>query len=124
MEDQQAVGRVRKPVKRKRVEREEKQKVYLPAGAKRGWSFKKEGSVMSNNISWPEEMKTKIKAIEYNSWMRGGMVSLDGLGHRRNSGYFLGWEWQVQVTGKKKKSKEIKKRLTNGSRLIREENVS
>ena len=80
MEDQQAVGRVRKPVKRKRVEREEKQKVYLPAGAKRGWSFKKEGSVMSNNISWPEEMKTKIKAIEYNSWMRGGMVSLDGLG--------------------------------------------
>lgn len=80
---------------------------------------------MSNHISWPEEMKTKIKAIEYNSWMCGGMVSLDGLGHRRNSGYFLGWEWQVQVTGKKKKkSKEIKKRLTNGSRLIREENVS
>ena len=56
---------------------------------------------MSNNISWPEEMK--IKAIEYNSCMHGGMVSLDGLGHRRNSDYFLGWKWQVRVTGEKKK---------------------
>lgn len=68
------MGRVRKPAKRKRAERQ-KQKVYLPAVAKRGWSFKREGSVMSNNISWPEEMTTKIKAIEYNSWMHGGMVS-------------------------------------------------
>ena len=100
------MGRVRKPVKSREIGEAES----LSSAGTRGWSFRKEGSVMLNNISWPEEMKTKIKAIECNSWMRGGMVSLDGLGHRRNSGYFLGWEWQVRVTGKKKKkSKGIKK---------------
>lgn len=30
-------------------------KVYLPAEARRTWSFKKERSVVSNNISWSED---------------------------------------------------------------------
>ncbi|XP_030615777.1 uncharacterized protein LOC111164065 [Delphinapterus leucas] len=34
-------------------------------------------SGVSNNISSPEEMKTEGKAIEYSSWMHGGIVSLD-----------------------------------------------
>ncbi|XP_059995533.1 uncharacterized protein LOC132514612 isoform X2 [Lagenorhynchus albirostris] len=49
-------------------------------------------SGVSNNISLPEEMKTEGKAIEYSSWMHGGIVSLD-----RTSIHCMGFEVRILV---------------------------